>query len=183
SKRTIAGANSAEIRFSPDGDVLVVTNKDSNTIDTFAIGGDGRPGPAQSHPSVGQEPFGFGFDKRGHLIVSEAFGGTPDASAVSSYDVGSSGALDVISPSVADQQTAACWIAISPNARVVYTSNTGSGSISSCSLGRGGSLELLEQVAASTGAGSAPADLAGSRSGRFLFALLPGTDSVASYRV
>jgi len=183
SKRPIAGANPAEIRFSPDGEVLVVTNKDSNTIDTFAIGGDGRPGPAQSHPSVGQEPFGFGFDKRGHLIASEASGGTPDASAVSSYDVGSSGALDVISPSVADQQTAACWIAISPNGRVVYTSNTGSGSISSYSLGRDGSLQLLEQVATSTGAGSAPADLAGSRSGRFLFALLPGTDSVASYRV
>jgi len=183
SKRPILGSGPAEIRFSPDGNVLVVTDKNSNTIDTFAIGPNGRPDPAQSHPSVGEEPFGFDFDSRGHLIVSEAFGGAPDASAVSSYDVASSGALGVISPSVADHQTAACWIAISPDDRVVYTSNTGSGSISSYSLGHDGSLRLLEQVAASTGAGSAPADLTGSRNGRFLIVLLPGTSSVASYRV
>jgi 6-phosphogluconolactonase len=183
SKRPILGSGPAEILFSPDGNVLVVTDKDSNTIDTFAIGANGRPGPAQSNPSIGEEPFGFGFDKRGHLVVSEAFGGTPGASAVSSYDVGSSGGLGVISPSVADDQTAACWIAISPNGRVVYTSNTASGSISSYSLGHDGSLQLLEQVAASTGAGSAPTDLVTSRSGRFLTALLPGTDSVASFRV
>jgi 6-phosphogluconolactonase len=183
SGRPIAGSGPAEIRFSPDGDVLAVTDKNSNTIDTFAIGRNGRPGSAQSHPSVGEEPFGFDFDKRGHLIVSEAFGGTAGASAVSSYDVGSSGALGVISPSVADHQTAACWIAISPNGRIAYTSNTGSGSISSYSLGHDGSLQLLEQVAASTGASSAPTDLAESHSGRFLLALLPGADSVASYHV
>ncbi len=183
SERPIAGSGPAEVLFSPDGGVLVVTDKDSNTIDTFAIGRSGRPGPAQSHPSVGEEPFGFDFDKRGHLIVSEAFGGAAGASAVSSYSVAPSGALGVISPSVADNQTAACWIAISPNGRFAYTTNTGSGSISSYSLGHDGSLQLLDQVAADTGAASAPTDLDASRSGRLLLALLPGTDSVASYRV
>jgi 6-phosphogluconolactonase len=183
SEAPIAGSGPAEIRFSPDGNVLAVTDKNSNTIDTFALGRNGRPGPAVSHPSIGEEPFGFGFDKRGHLIVSEAFGGAVGASAVSSYSVSPSGALGVISPSVADHQTAACWIAISPNGRVAYTSNTGSGSISSYQVGQDGSLQLLDQVAADTGAASAPADLAESRSGRFLSALLPGADSVASYRV
>jgi 6-phosphogluconolactonase (cycloisomerase 2 family) len=183
SKRPIAGSGPAEVRFSPDGKVLVVTNKDTNTIDTFAIGPNGRPGPAQSHPSVGETPFGFDFDKRGHLIVSEAFGGAAGASALSSYAVGPGGALGVISPSVADHEAAACWIAISPNSRFAYTTNTGSGSISSYSIGDDGSLQLLEQVAASTGVASAPTDLAESRGGRVLIALLPGTDSVASYRV
>ena len=46
--------------------------------------------------------------------VSEAFGGAPGASAVSSYRVGVHGSLETISPSVPDRQTAACWIVSRP---------------------------------------------------------------------
>jgi 6-phosphogluconolactonase len=183
STEAITGTDAAQVEFSNDGRTLVVTNKDTNTIDTFVIGPDGTPGPAQSQPSEGETPFGFGFDKRGHLIVSEAFGGAAGASAVSSYSLDSSGLLTTISPSVPDHEAAACWIAVTRNGRFAFTTNTGSGSISSYSIGHDGSLGLLEQIAASTGTGSAPADMALTASSRVLFALLGGTGQVAAYRV
>ncbi len=183
STEPIAGAGPAQVQFSNAGDVLVVTDKATNTIDTFTVGADGTPGPAQSQPSEGDTPFGFDFDKRGHLIVSEAFGGAPGASTVSSYSLDSAGLLTAISASVPDNEAAACWIEVTKNGRFAYTTNTGSGSISSYSVGHSGSLGLLAQVAANTGAGSAPTDLAQSTSGRVLAALLPGTGSVAAYRV
>ena len=183
STRPIAGSGPAEVEFSTSGNVLVVTNKATNTIDTFTVGSNGLAGPALSQPSEGQTPFGFEFDRRGHLIVSEAFGGAPGASTVSSYAVDSGGALSTISASIPDNQAAACWIAVTKNGRFAYTTNTGSGSISSYSVGHDGSLGLLEQGAADTGAGSTPTDLAQSAGGRNLFALLPGTGSVGAYRV
>jgi 6-phosphogluconolactonase (cycloisomerase 2 family) len=183
STEPIGGAGPAQVEFSNSGDFLVVTNKDTNTIDTFAVAADGRPGPAQSQPSEGDTPFGFGFDRAGHLIVSEAFGGAAGASAVSSYTLDSAGLLSTVSASVPDHEAAACWIAITRNGRFAYTTNTGSGSISSYTIAGDGSLALLEQVAAGTGAGSTPTDLAQSSSSRVLLALLPGTGEVASYRV
>jgi 6-phosphogluconolactonase len=183
STEPLGGSGPAQVEFSNDGGALVVTNKDTNTIDTFGVGPDGTPGPAQSQPSEGDTPFGFDFDKRGHLIVSEAFGGAAGASAVSSYSLDSGGLLTTISPSVPDHQAAACWISITKNGRFAYTTNTGSGSISSYFVGHDGSLGLLEQVAAATGDGSTPTDMAQTASSRVLFALLPGTGEVASYRV
>jgi 6-phosphogluconolactonase len=183
STEAIGGSGPAQVEFSNDGGELVVTNKNTNTIDTFAVGSDGTPGPAQSQPSEGDTPFGFDFDKRGHLIVSEAFGGAVGASAVSSYSLDSSGLLNTISPSVPDHEAAACWIAVTKNGRFAYTTNTGSGSISSYAVGHDGSLGLVEQIAASTGTGSSPTDMAQTSSSRVLFALLPGTGQVAAYRV
>jgi 6-phosphogluconolactonase len=179
----IAGLGPAEVAFSPGGDVLVVTDKATNTIDTFTVGSNGLPGPALSQPSEGQTPFGFEFDRRGHLIVSEAFGGAPAASTLSSYSVDSGGVLNTISASIPDNQAAACWISVTRNGRFAYTTNTGDGSISSYTVGHDGSLGLLEQIAAATGAGSSPTDMAQSVSSRALFALLPGSGSVAAYRV
>jgi 6-phosphogluconolactonase len=179
----IAGSGPAEVAFDNGGDVLVVTDKDTNTIDTFTVGANGLPGPAQSQPSEGQTPFGFAFDKRGHLIVSEASGGAPGASTVSSYSVASGGLLSTISASIPDNEAAACWIEVTKNGRFAYTTNTGSGSISSYTVGHDGSLGLLQQIAAATGTGSAPTDMAQSAGGRALFALLPGSGSLAGYRV
>jgi 6-phosphogluconolactonase (cycloisomerase 2 family) len=181
STRSLAGSGPAQISFSPDGRVLVVTDKTTNTIDTFAVGPDGRSSPARTNASNGATPFGFAFDKRGQLIVSEAFAGALGASAVSSYAV-LDGGLDTISSSVADGQTAACWIAVTDNGRFVYTTNTGSGSISSYSLDHG-SLSLLRSIAAATGHGSGPTDLALTDSSRDLFALLPGSGTISGYRV
>jgi 6-phosphogluconolactonase len=177
-----AGTDPAQVEFSPLGDLLVVTEKATNRIDTFRIGGDGLPGQVDSQASAGQTPFGFAFDRRGNLIVSEAFGGAPNASALSSYDVSPDGGIAPISPVVHTGQTAACWVVVTENGRFAYTTNTGSGNISSYAVDRDGSIALLESVAADTGAGSAPTDLA-LDDGRHLFVLNSGAGTVGAYRV
>ena len=95
----------------------------------------------------------------------------------------SSGALNVISGSVRDFQTAACWIAITNNGRYVYTTNTGSGTVSSYGLSPDAELNLLNSVAANTGAGSAPIDMAFNNSSRFLYVHAAGLQVVAAFRV
>ena len=126
---------------------------------------------------------GFAFDRRGHLIVSEAFGGALDASAVSSYDVLEDGALEVISASVPTTESAACWIAVTHNNRFAYTTNTGSGTITGYLVARDGSLAIMnaDGITGSTGAGSGPTDLLVSRGSRFLYSLNAGNGTISAF--
>jgi 6-phosphogluconolactonase len=55
-----AAAAPAQVSFTPDGSVLVVTEKGTNQIDTFTLD-EGIPGPGVSFASNGIEPFGFAF--------------------------------------------------------------------------------------------------------------------------
>jgi 6-phosphogluconolactonase len=87
STRPIAGgstANPADVSFSLDGSVLMVTEKGpaakvpgfllgvTHTIDTYTVNRDGTvSGPITNHSS-GSTPFGFEFTHRGLAIVSEA---------------------------------------------------------------------------------------------------------------
>src|SRR5512143_4003373 len=70
-----AAPGPSQISFSPDGGVLVVTEKNTNLVDTFQVDEDGMAGNVTTHPSAGATPFGFAFDNQGTLIVSEAAGG------------------------------------------------------------------------------------------------------------
>jgi 6-phosphogluconolactonase len=165
----------AQIAFSSDGSTLVVTEKTTNMIDTYPVV-NGLAGAPVTHPSSGAVPFGFAFDRHGHAIVSEASG------AVSSYQIDGNG-FSVISPSVVNTQVAACWIAISKNGKFAYTTNAGSGSISSYALAEDGSLNLLNPVAGSTGAGSSPVDMAFSINGRFLDALGAAAHTITIFQM
>ena len=176
-----ASPQPAQISFSRDGSLLVVTEKMTNMIDVYPVVR-GIAGPPASHPSAGMTPFGFAFAKRHDLIVSEAFGGAPDVSALSSYHV-ERDVFEVVSPSVGTTQTAACWVVISNNGKYAYVTNTGSGSISSYRIGNDGSLSLLEAQAGLTGEGSSPIDMSLSNNGRFLYALGAGSDTISIFRI
>jgi len=176
-----AAADPAEVSFSPSGDVLVVTEKDSNIIDTYTVGLDGVPSDPIANNSNGMTPFGFAFDRQDNLIVSEAFGAMPGQAAVSSYGLTETAMLKTISGSVPDQQTAACWIAISQYGRYAYTTNTASGVVSSYRIDCDGSLTLLNSVAADTGTGSAPIDMA--LKGRYLYVLASGSHAIKVFHV
>jgi 6-phosphogluconolactonase len=178
-----AAVSAPEISFDRSGDVLVVTEEATNLIDTYRIGHDGRANGPVSHASAGQTPFGFAFDPRGHLVVSDASGGAAGAGAMSSYLLSRTGSVATISGSVADDQSAPCWVVTTDDGRFAYTSNTGSGTISSYSIGRDGSLALLAADAASTGSGSAPIDIALSHHSRFLYAVASGTYAIIGFRV
>ena len=182
SVRPLSGANTApaQISFNPSGDTLVVTEKATQVIDTYAVDEDGVASGPVAQPSNGATPFGFSFTRRGVLVVSEAFGGTPNASAVSSYTL-RDGTLNVRSGSVPTSQTAACWIVITKNDKFAYASNTGSNNISSYRVGRSGRLVLQESVATPTGAG--PIDMALNRNSRFLYVLNGGARSIEVFQV
>jgi len=171
-------AGPAQIQFSPDGSLLVVTEKASNTIDTYAVDAKGIAGTPIVSPSAGGTPFGFDFDNRGHLLVSEAVG------SASSYDVSSAGA-STISGAVATHQGAPCWLVTSKNGRYAYTANAGSGSISGFAVGENGSLTLLDAsgATASLGAGSHPLDEAVSGNGQYLYNLTDGAHLISAFRI
>lgn len=175
----------AQVQFSPDGGVLVVTEKATNVISTYTVDGNGLATGPTAHPSAGATPFGFAFDKRGTLIVSEAFRGAPGASAVSSYHVAANGDISNVTPSSATTQTASCWIAISKNGKFAYTTNTGSGSVTGYRIGEDGSLTILDADGRTgvTGAGTAPIDAAFSVNGRFLYTLNEASHSISAFRV
>jgi 6-phosphogluconolactonase (cycloisomerase 2 family) len=179
------GTGPAQIGFTPWGDALVVTEKATNLITTFVLDEDGIPGSAVVNDSVGLTPFGFAFDRFGHLLVSEANGGATDASSLSSYEVEDDGTLNVLASAVPTNETAACWVVSSRNGRYAFTTNAGSSSISAFKSGRDGTLTLTTEdgVAGSTGEGTAPIDMALSSGGRFLYALSAKTGSIAAFRV
>ncbi len=189
STRPLSGAAStgaAQIQFSPDGEMLVVTEKDTSLIDTYHVGSSGMAQGPLAQTSAGMTPFGFDFAHNDRLIVSEAFGGAPGASAVSSYDLFNNGMLQTITASAATTLTAACWIKDTDNGRIAYTTNTGSGNISGYFIHpASGALTLLhaDGITADTGPGSAPIDLALSRHSRFLFVLNSGAGQIMGFRV
>ena len=151
STQSLAGAGPAQISFTRNGDHLVVTDKPQNLIHTFAVDRRGHASAPVSSPSVGLTPFGFDLDRRGHLIVSEAFGGAPGASTTSSYAVDDDGSVDAITGPLGAGETAACWVSVTDNGRYAYVSNTGSGTVSSFAIGRDGSLTLLDATAGTPG--------------------------------
>lgn len=177
-----AAAGPAQIQFSPDGRLLVVTEKATNTISTYVVGADGIASGPNTQASAGQTPFGFNFNQRGDLVVSEAFGGAAGASTASSYRLDRDGNVDLIDGPVATTQTAACWIAIGENGRFAYTTNTGSGTVSRLEIGPGASLTLDDAVAGVTGAGSLPQDAAFTPGGRFLY-VRNAAGTVGAFRV
>jgi 6-phosphogluconolactonase len=165
-----SGSDPAQIAFSPDGRTLVITERGTNSISTFAVGNDDVAEGLETIPSSGATPYGFDF-ARGSLVVTEAFGGETGAAAASSYSL-AGGKLEPVSASVADTRSEVCWAVVSKDGRFVYVTNFGDGTISSYAIGDDGSLELLEPVAASTNLGEKGVrDEAITGDGRFLYAL------------
>jgi 6-phosphogluconolactonase len=169
----------AQVSFAPDGETLVVTEKMTNLIDTYRVK-DGAASTPDMHPSAGMTPFGFDFSRRDIVIVSEAFGGEPGKSALSSYRVDEDH-FKTLSPSVGTTQTAACWVIVSKDGRYAYTTNAGSGSISSYRVAQDGSITLEDATAGKTGEGSSPIDLALSMNGRYLYSLNSGAHTISAF--
>lgn len=162
SERLLSADNTgpAQIGFNPAGNVLVVTEKNTNLITTFTVDAQGIPSDPNSQAAAGIEPFGFAFTPDGVLLTSEAFGGPPNLSAVSSYTVDDTGAITVISPSVSTQQIAACWLAITQNGAFAFTANTAGASLSGLAIDGGGAVSLLDADGFTAETGNTPIDLA-----------------------
>lgn len=176
------GANSApaQVGISPDGEVLVVTEKNTNQIDLFPID-DGAMAAGSSVPSNGVTPFGFRFGRDRTLIVTEAA-----ASTISSYKIQNAEnhpALQTITKSLADSGAASCWIVIDRSRGLAFVVNSGTATISTLSVSPAGALQLVAAAAVSTGSGTAPIDavLTGNRA--FLYVLSTTQGTLTGFRV
>jgi DNA-binding beta-propeller fold protein YncE len=133
------GTFPAEVSFNPTGTVLVVTEKATNKIDTWMVGGNGLLSGKKVQASAGKEPFGFAFDNRGQLLVTEAGChvptppgvlpgciAPPDLPALSSYTVAADGTLTLID-NLVDNQAAKCWVVLGrPPGRLDHSLSSGS---------------------------------------------------------
>jgi 6-phosphogluconolactonase (cycloisomerase 2 family) len=172
-----ASAGPGQIGISPDGAVLIVTEKSTNQLDTWQINGQGVAVNGTTISSgAGTVPFGFTFIQPGVSLVTDA-----GLSALASYQVNDDGTLDLITGAVPDGGKANCWVVVTKNGRYAYVSNTGSGNVSSYTIARDGSVSLLNTAAA--GSLIAPIDAALSENGHFFFIREGTTGTMAGFRV
>jgi 6-phosphogluconolactonase len=173
-----AGSKPADVRFSQDGTLLLVTESMTNQIDVFPLQDGGLTGEILSIPSLGQTPFGVNFANRDRVIVTEA-----GSASLSSYSLTDSDGLAPISASVPNGQLASCWVAVTNDRTYAYISNTGSGTISSYSIDQHGDLTLANPTAGLTGPTSAPIDSAMSDDSQYLYVLESTFGRIAMFSV
>jgi 6-phosphogluconolactonase len=167
----------AQVSFVNEGRVLVITEKATNTITSYAANG-----TMHTLTSANPTPFGFAEGTNGRIFVSEAAGGAAGASTLSSYYVDNSGVISLITGPVAAHQSAACWVVITGNGKYAYTTNTASDNVSRFDVRKNtGSISVGEAIAAGTGKG--PIDAALTDNSKFLYVLTPGTNTINCFKV
>jgi 6-phosphogluconolactonase (cycloisomerase 2 family) len=182
-----------QVLFDRDGRKLVGTRIVTSLIDSFTVGHDGRltaaPGspydaqafsPPQGWGQLGAE---FSPTHPNELFVTDAHtaaGGGAFPGLVSSFTVARDGTLTPLGAPVANDGGAACWIELSRDGRFAFVVNTGSKTVSSYSIGAGGSLTFLDSVGG-VGAGAEDARL--SPDGSTLWVVGSGTDTVTGFAV
>ena len=181
---SVPAANPSQVRFSPDGLQLVVTEKATDVLDTYAVGADGYADGPTVHRTGGELPFGGDFTRDGVFVVTEAFGARIGEGAASSYSLTGPGGLRLISRSVPNGQEETCWTVISEDGRFAYVTNFGNGTISSYAIAPDGSITLLDPVAAFTTLGQLSVrDHGLTRDGRFLYVIDVASQKVHGWEV
>lgn len=185
----VPGAAPAQIAFSPNGNILIVTERLANLIDVFQMTEQGIPGTHTQVVSNNHTPFGVSFGRGRIIAITETNEAVPripvlNGASVSTYRIAEPGSLVPISVAVPDHQSAACWIRFTPNGHFAYVSNTGSGTLSSYVVSPHGELMLAEEIAADTGGPkSVPIDLSITQDGKFLYVLSSLIGTVQGYRI
>lgn len=178
--RNLPGGSAAkphDVRFSPDGTRLLVTDEGTNQIDIFEVSNSGLLEDPVTAPSAGSAPFGFKFGRDDALLVTEA-----NSASVSSYFLTTEDTLTVVSPAVPNGQAASCWISLTRDGKFGFVSNTASGTLSSYQVSGDGSLSLANPAAA-TADGGAPIDSALSSDSAFLYVVDSARGRILTFSV
>lgn len=173
------GTAPAQVGFNDGGDVLIVSERNTQRLTSFLVKRDGTLDGKTVTVSSGAVPFGFAFTRRDTLVVSEAAG-----SSASSYRFNDrSAAPMVVTPSLANGQGAACWIAVTPDGKFAFSANAATSSVSSFAVARSGQLSLVAGLAGSTGLGAGAIDMAVSPSGRQLAVFANRSLQIVSFTI
>ncbi|MEJ7812021.1 MAG: beta-propeller fold lactonase family protein [Gemmatimonadaceae bacterium] len=188
----------AQVSFTPNGRVLVVTERlagdedptsaagDEGYIVTFVVKEDGRLGQRRITDATGQGPFGFTFNKQGALFTTEQFDGSmgPNQGAAAGYMVNDDGTLTPASPSVHNGGTDTCWFVITDDGKYGFaTSFFGDGRISSYLVKPNGGLELLNATANTDQVDQGASDISLSEDSRYLYQLNSFKGTINVFRV
>jgi len=166
-----AGADPAQVGFSPDGATVVLTQRGTNSLLSFPVDESGVLGNPREIASSGQTPYGFTFADNQTLVVTEAFGAQVGKAAASSYRLTAQG-LAPVSRSVGNGRSAICWAVSDGSGRFVYATNFADGAVSRYEVSSDGSLTLADATAGTAveaHPGLRDEDLSGD--GRFLYAI------------
>src|ERR687890_996030 len=115
-------ADPAQVAFSPDGSMVVITERGTDSIVTYEVTADDTFGASSEVASEGPTPYGFAFTSGGTLIVTEAFGAEKGAAAASSYTI-VDGSLAARTSSVGNGRSEICWAVVTPDDRFAFTTN------------------------------------------------------------
>jgi 6-phosphogluconolactonase len=139
-------ADPAQVAFSPDGSMVVITERATDSIVTYDLTADATFGAASVVASEGPTPYGFAFTSGATLIVTEAFGAEKGAAAASSYTI-EDGSLVARSSSVGNGRSEICWAVVTPDDRFAFTTNFADGAVSRYAIAADGSLSLEDATA------------------------------------
>jgi 6-phosphogluconolactonase len=164
-------ADPAQVAFSPDGSMVVVTQRGTDSIVTYEVSADGTFGASREIASEGPTPYGFAITSGGTLVVAEAFRAEKGAAAASSYTI-EDGTLVARTSSVGNGRSEICWAVVTPDDRFAFTTNYADGAVSRFAIASDGSLSL-EDATAGVSVDGMPGlrDEALSGDGRFLYAI------------
>lgn len=172
----------AQVSFDHSGSWLVVTEKNTNKIDTWHVGQDGLVFGRVVNASAGTTPFGFTFTTQGVLAVSEAFAAAANGSATSTYTINADGTLHVISASVPTTETSACWAVATTSGKFVFVTNAVSGSVTGYASSQG-ELSRLDADGKSAVTGAGPTDMAIARNSQALYTVNGGAHTITGFGV
>ncbi|MGC1360892.1 MAG: beta-propeller fold lactonase family protein [Silvibacterium sp.] len=175
----------ASVSASPNGQFLVVVERLSNNIDIFRILPNGTLSAVTT--TLDQNPGAFSaiFSQNGQLLVSETGpANVTDGSTISSFTVNSNATIASISSAIPAEGAGNCWLALTPNGKWVYTSNSGSDSISGFRVGGNGTLTPIGNgVVAENPAGSHNVDIAASADSKFVYTQNSNTGAIGVFSV
>jgi 6-phosphogluconolactonase (cycloisomerase 2 family) len=170
-KLAASDADPAQVAFSPDGSMVVITQRGTDSIVTYEVTPEGTFGASREIASEGPTPYGFAFTSGGTLVVTEAFRAEKGAAAASSYAI-VDGSLEPRSASVGNGRSEICWVVVTPDDRFAFATNFADGAVSRFAIASDGSLSLDDATAGISEEGMTglrDEDLSGD--GRFLYAL------------
>ena len=178
-----AGADPAQVGFTPDGSAIIVTERGTDSISAIPVNGDGTLGTRRTVASAGPTPYGFAVTVGGSLVVTEAFRAQKGAAAASSYLVSGTDVTPVTA-SAGNGRSEICWAVVTPDGRYAFTTNFADGAVSRYAIGADGSLALDDAAAAITVDGRPGLRDEGlTADGRFLYAVDADAGSLFGWRV
>jgi 6-phosphogluconolactonase (cycloisomerase 2 family) len=177
------GADPAQVGFTADGSALLVTERGTDSIVSFPVGGDGTLGAAQTVASSGPTPYGFACSSDGTLVVTEAFRAQKGAAAASSYTLDGS-TVTPVTRSAGNGRSEICWAVVTPDGAYAFTTNFADGAVSRYAIAAGGALTLDDAAAGITVDGRPGLrDEALSAGGDYLYAIDADAGSVFGWAV